>query len=269
MYKIDDDFRPGGGRVFWKATQEHNTPQQAADLIQQPYGNGNNTMHSSSSLKKTKFITSTGTGRDLIPTSTTSTTSISRRGPPITTNLDDKNVRFQHQIKHEKTIEAVITDYPGVAPASAVPHERSTIDRSIVLRKGFHNENGHGALGATSSVVIPVEHSSSSSTYQQVTRNKRTSTEILGSSLESTKLSQRAANGHRRITTHIVRKVTTLSRAEEQQQAESLLPPTKMLRSTELEYRQSVQHPPLQAIEPRRQSKVTYGWLVRGVIRKI
>lgn len=161
----------------------------------------------------------------------------SYRGPAITTNIDARdssNVRFQHEVKHEKTIEAVITNYPGVAPPTALPHETSTIDRSVVMHKNYSN-------GSPAAVLPMSEMHHSSSSYQQLTRNKRISTEVLGSSLESTKTSQRAPNGHRRVTTHIVRKVTTLSRAEEDQQpAEQLLPPAKMLRSSEIEYRRAL-----------------------------
>lgn len=52
--------------------------------------------------------------------------------------------------------------------------------------------------------------------YQQLTRNKLISAEILGSSLESTKILNHTQRGYRRVTTHIIRKVSTLSRAEEQ-----------------------------------------------------
>lgn len=51
---------------------------------------------------------------------------------------------------------------------------------------------------------------------------KRLSTEVLGSSFESTKTSRCDDDGRRRITTRIVRKVTTLTRGEEQSRAEDL-----------------------------------------------
>lgn len=51
---------------------------------------------------------------------------------------------------------------------------------------------------------------------------KRLSTEVLGSSFESTKTSKCDDDGRRRITTRIVRKVTTLTRGEEQSRAEDL-----------------------------------------------
>lgn len=58
---------------------------------------------------------------------------------------------------------------------------------------------------------------------QAVYTNKRLSTEVLGSSFESTKTSKRNEDGYRRITTRIVRKVTTLTRGEEQARQENLM----------------------------------------------
>lgn len=51
---------------------------------------------------------------------------------------------------------------------------------------------------------------------------KRLSTEVLGSSFESTKTSKFGEDGRRRITTKIVRKVTTLTRGEEKSREENL-----------------------------------------------
>lgn len=58
---------------------------------------------------------------------------------------------------------------------------------------------------------------------QAVYTKRRVSTEVLGSSLESTKTSRRGENGHRRITTRIVRKITTLTKGEEKSVTEDLL----------------------------------------------
>nr|CAH7732091.1 unnamed protein product [Callosobruchus chinensis] len=52
---------------------------------------------------------------------------------------------------------------------------------------------------------------------------KRLSTEVLGSSLESVKTSKSGDDGRRRITTKILRKVTTLTRGEEQSRDEELV----------------------------------------------
>ncbi|KRF99132.1 uncharacterized protein Dwil_GK17953, isoform N [Drosophila willistoni] len=160
------------------------------------------------------------------------------RGPAITTQIDDTNLRYRHETKRERHVEAVITDYPaGVAhPLGNVPHERTNFERTVT----FQDESGARRPSDGGRALVPAS-SVGSSSYQQVTRNKRISTEVLGSSVESTKTSQRAPNGHRRVTTHIVRKVTTLSRAEENQlPAEDLLPPAKMIRSSELEYRRGL-----------------------------
>lgn len=53
-------------------------------------------------------------------------------------------------------------------------------------------------------------------------KRKRLSTEVLGSSFESTKTSKFGEDGRRRMTTKIVRKVTTLTRGEEQTREEDL-----------------------------------------------
>lgn len=139
------------------------------------------------------------TGRNLVPVPIRK--SSLKKGPAITTNLDDRNIQFEHEVTHEKSVEALITEYP--------PHQaqRPMMPSSSVTTT--HNKGYDVPDGCT--------------TLLEVTRNKRTSTDILGSSFESKKLSQRAADGHRHITTHIVRKVTTLSRAEENAQAENLV----------------------------------------------
>ncbi|KPU77148.1 uncharacterized protein Dana_GF11157, isoform Z [Drosophila ananassae] len=198
-------------------------------------------MHSSSqsTLKRTQqLVRQTNGGRGDVLSSGSEVVH-SSRGPAITTNIDDSSLRYRHETKRERTVEAVITDYPGVSPLGSVPHERTNIERTVT----FQDPAGNSRRISETRALVPSSGSGSSSTahYQQVTRNKRISTEVLGSSVESTKTSQRAPNGHRRVTTHIVRKVTTLSRAEENAQpAEDLLPPAKMIRSSELEYRRAL-----------------------------
>lgn len=193
MYKIDDEFRPRG-RVFMKAT--HESPEYQKNLVPVPARK--------SSLKK---------------------------GPAITTNLDDRNIQFEHEVIHEKSIEALITEYPPhksvLAGASAAT--KSTNNHQVTHYK---TENGYDVPDNVSSL-------------QAITRNKRTSTEILGSSFESKKLSQRAPDGHRRITTHIVRKVTTLSRAEEIADSQNLIK-TAQNKTTEMGYMttQAIEAPP-------------------------
>lgn len=245
MYKIDKNFGTGYNKGFslkGGTIAGSSTHQSSGDM------HSTNTSTTSSRMKKRGSGYGNPSATALVPS----------RGPAITTNIDEKSAQYQHQFKHEKSIEAVITDYPGVAPSSATPHERMSIDRSMVLRKSFRKGSDHDALNSTSSPVTQ-QHELHES-YQQVTRNKRISTEILGSSVESTKTSQRGPSGHRRITTHIVRKVTTLSRAEEQQlPAEDLLPPAKMVRRADLEYRHTLPRTTalVPAIEPASSSMTT------------
>ncbi|XP_017129684.1 dystonin isoform X36 [Drosophila elegans] len=196
-------------------------------------------MHSSSqsTMKRTQQLVrqTNGSAGDVL--SSGSEVVHSSRGPAITTNIDDSSLRYRHETKRERTVEAVITDYPGVSSLGSVPHERTNFERTVT----FQDPAGNSRRISESRALVPTSGGSSSAHYQQVTRNKRISTEVLGSSVESTKTSQRAPNGHRRVTTHIVRKVTTLSRAEENAQpAEDLLPPAKMIRSSELEYRRAL-----------------------------
>lgn len=195
MYKIDDEFRPRG-RVFMKATQE--VPSK--NVVEVPIRK--------SSLKK---------------------------GPAITTNLDDRNIQFEHEVTHEKTIEAHITEYPSYDPSSGYSSNKAITSGSNGNTKQITHykvENGYDMPDNVTSL-------------KAVTRNKRSSTEVLGSSFESKKLSQRAPDGHRRITTQIVRKVTTLSRAEENAEAQNLIQSAHN-RSVEYGYMTT------QAIEPKK-----------------
>lgn len=225
MYKIDDEFRPRG-RVYMKATHEERHERQNA-----PSSSSSNAI--SVPVRKSSL----------------------KKGPPITTSLDDRRIQFQQEVKHEKTIEALITEYPPGAdyqpPGSrSYSSERSqrllqshSPQRAIVAPdesiSDVNREVVHYASGADNGYDV-TDHVQS---MQAITRNKRTSTEVLGSSFESKKLSQRATDGNRRITTHIVRKVTTLSRAEENAQAQNLVQ-TAQNKTTEIGYMTT------QAIEP-------------------
>lgn len=225
MYKIDDEFRPRG-RVFMKATHEN-----------QSTANNSVSVPVKSSLKK---------------------------GPPITTNLDDRRIQFQHEVKHEKTIEALITEYPpgeDYRPASSSSYTASDSNRLTSAHKSaIYDSTSRSPTRPIGDISREVMHYTSknrngldssydvtdnASSMQAITRNKRLSTEVLGSSFESKKLSQRAPDGHRRITTHIVRKVTTLSRAEENAQAQNLIK-TAHNKTTEIGYMTT------QAIEPKK-----------------
>lgn len=82
---------------------------------------------------------------------------------------------------------------------------------------------------------------------QAVYTKKRLSTEVLGSSLESTKTSRKNGDaGVRRITTRIVRKVTTLTRGEEQSLTEDLT------KRAELRSHHREEIAMIKAIEPKR-----------------
>lgn len=216
MYKIDDEFRPGGGRVFVKATHEHHVTPPNSSL--------------SLTTTKSNYNVSDATSDNAGISRRSFTT---RGGSAITTNIEDqRNMHFQHEIKHERTIEAVVRD--------SVPITRTMYTPEIT--------------SVTTSTDIGGSQSQAS--FHTVTRNKRLSTEVLGSSMESTKLSQRAPNGHRRITTHIVRKVTTMSRAEEQQQLsdDNMHSTSKMVLTTEISGGMPPIKPPtkMAAIESKR-----------------
>lgn len=73
-----------------------------------------------------------------------------------------------------------------------------------------------------SPIVTDLSAPHDSDDLKAVYTRKRLSTEVLGSSFESTKTSKFGEDGRRRITTKIVRKVTTLTRGEEQSREEDL-----------------------------------------------
>lgn len=83
---------------------------------------------------------------------------------------------------------------------------------------------------------------------QAVYTKKRLSTEVLSSSIDSTKTSRRAEDGTRRITTRIVRKVTTLTRGEEKSTAEDL---TKRAVTRSIQSREDVAKQ-TEAVQPKR-----------------
>lgn len=184
MYKIDDEFRPRG-RVFMKAKREHD-----------------HEYYPSSAMVSRSNSRSSGTHR---------------RGPAITTNLDDSNLRFRHEIMNEKVIEATVTEHPAMIDTMNREHWKA-------LPSSMSYGNELVAAPAGSSVVA------------EVTRNKRYTTEVLGNTMETTSTSQRATDGHRRMTTHIVRKITTLTRAEEQAHADNKIRQNRDVKTTEIGY---------------------------------
>ncbi|XP_055591397.1 dystonin isoform X26 [Uranotaenia lowii] len=189
MYKIDDEFRPRG-RVFMKAQREHDHDYQGS-----------------------------GTSTALVSRSSSRSSSAGhRRGPPITTNLDDSNLRFRHEIMKEKVIEATVSELPGVIETMNRDHWKA-----LPSSLSYGNE-------------LVVSGGGPSNVVAEVTRNKRLTTEVLGNTMETTSTSQRATDGHRRMTTHIVRKITTLTRAEEQAQAENMIRQNRDVKTTEIGY---------------------------------
>lgn len=252
MYKADDDVRPR--RVYMKEMRESREHSSS--------GGGS---HSTDPSGHSQVVS--------VPIRKSSL----KKGPAITTSLDDRRIQFQHEVKHEKTIEALITEYPpgedyrppgqrsysndrsttkkyyeshtssGSPQRSiAVPSTSSTSDVSReVINYSSNNPNNNPTAGSD----IGYDVTDNVQSMQAITRNKHMSTEVLGSSFESKKLSQRASDGHRRITTHIVRKVTTMSRAEENAQSQNLIQSAQN-RTTEIGYMTT------QAIEPKR-PKVT------------
>lgn len=159
------------------------------------------------------------------------------KGPPITTNLDDRNIQYQHETTHEKTVQALITEYPP-------NYNQNVIHRAPAIQSAPSNGNELVLASSNTGHFNPMMNNNSS--FQAITRNKRVATEVLGSSLETTKTSHRAPDGHRRTTTHIVRKVTTMSRAEESADAQDMMRTARDVRTTEFGYETT------RAIEPKR-----------------
>lgn len=85
-----------------------------------------------------------------------------------------------------------------------------------------------GTTGNTNSILGPpivtnLSNPNDIESLQAVFTKRKLSTEVLGSSIESTKTSRKNEDGTRRITTKIIRKVTTLTRGEEQSKTQDLL----------------------------------------------
>lgn len=87
-----------------------------------------------------------------------------------------------------------------------------------LFMQGTSSDNPNQALGPP--IVTSLDQVNGD--VQAVHTKKKLSTEVLGSSLETIKTNRKGEDGSRRITTRIVRKVTTLTRGEEQSRAEDL-----------------------------------------------
>ncbi|XP_062530271.1 microtubule-actin cross-linking factor 1 isoform X43 [Bombyx mori] len=143
-------------------------------------------------------------------------------GSPITTSLNLASV--PRSLRDSLTRHETVYDghYPG-------------LERTSSYRSGSYREDGyngrvvydgnqtHFEYDGDSALVVPTSAGGRGvSELQAIHTNKHMSTEVLGSSLESTKISKKDDSGQRRITTRIVRKVTTLSRGEERASVEDL-----------------------------------------------
>lgn len=175
MYKIDDEFRPPG-RVFMRATRETTTSDSNSGTVDVPVPRKSN-------LKSA-----------------------------ITTNLDDRAIQFEHEVKHEKTIEALVTEYPSRHYVR--PHHSNNLPQ-IMDNNSSQELVVHTRSGPNLAVQSRHSYYENDPNVHKVVRNKRLATEVLGSSMETTQVAQDVPDGHRRLTTHMVRKITTLSRAEE------------------------------------------------------
>lgn len=167
-------------------------------------------------------------GNTLVPFTSTSGSS----GSAITTSIDDKSYKYRHDVLQEKTIEAVITDYHN--GDSRVMNDRDVVDSTRAL-----------------TYSLPTKDIRPGSDLKQIVRNRNLSTEVVGTSMANSKLSRSTQDGHRRHVTHIVRKITTLSRAEERAQANNMVEFTNDKRTIELGYSES------KAIEGNKRVKVS------------
>ncbi|XP_022818701.1 dystonin isoform X20 [Spodoptera litura] len=144
-------------------------------------------------------------------------------GSPITTSLNLASV--PRSLREGLTRHETVYDgnYPGM--------ERTSSYRSGSYREESYNgrivhdgNQTHFEYDGGSALAVPTSAGGlGMSELQAIHTNKRMSTEVLGSSLESTKISKKDdVSGQRRITTRIVRKVTTLTRGEEKASAEDV-----------------------------------------------
>lgn len=142
-------------------------------------------------------------------------------GSPITTSLNLASVpkSLREGLSRNETVYD--GNYPGM--------ERSSSYRSGSYREESYNgrvvrdgNQTHFEYDGESALAVPTSAGGRGvSELQAIHTNKRLATEILGSSLESTKVSKKDDQGQRRIMTRIVRKVTTLTRGEEKAAAEA------------------------------------------------
>lgn len=144
-------------------------------------------------------------------------------GSPITTSLNLASV--PKSLRDGLTKNETIYDgnYPGMDRTSSYRSGgyKEEVYNGRVVHDGnqthFEYDAGESALAVPTSAG-----GRGISELQAIHTNKRLATEVLGSSLESTKVSKKDDHGQRRIMTRIVRKMTTMSRGEEKANAEDL-----------------------------------------------
>ncbi|XP_061380488.1 microtubule-actin cross-linking factor 1 isoform X17 [Danaus plexippus] len=142
-------------------------------------------------------------------------------GSPITTSLNLASV--PRSLRDSLTRNETVYDgnYPGMERTSY--RSGSYREESYNGRIVHDGNQTHFEYDGDSALAVPLSAGGRGlSELQEIHTNKRLSTEVLGSSLESTKISKKDDSGQRRITTRIVRKVTTLTRGEEKASVEDV-----------------------------------------------
>ncbi|CAF4873532.1 unnamed protein product [Pieris macdunnoughi] len=168
-------------------------------------------------------------------------------GSPITTSLNLPSV--PRSLRESLTRHETVYDgnYPGVE------RYRSGSYNGRIVHEGNQT---HFEYDGESALAVPTSAGGRGiSEMQAIHTNKRLSTEVLGSSLESTKISKKDDSGQRRITTRIVRKVTTLTRGEEKSSMEDLR--GREVRRSSEQYR----HYEVESTPPRRTKVFHAMWL--------
>lgn len=169
-------------------------------------------------------------------------------GSPITTSLNLASVPRSLReglTKHETVYDG---NYPGIERSSS--HRSGSYREDSYSGRIVHDGNQtHFEYDGESALAVPMSAGGRGvSELQAIHTNKRMSTEVLGSSLESTKISKKDDSGQRRITTRIVRKVTTLTRGEEKASAEDLARGGREVHRSAEHYR----HVEMEATHPRK-----------------
>lgn len=172
---------------------------------------------------KRLFVQGTLEGEDAKPRkSSLKKSTPSPVGSPITTSLNLASV--PRSLREGLTRHETVYDghYPGIERQSSY-RSGSYRDDNYNGRIVHEGNQTHFEYDGESALAVPMSAGGHGvSELQAIHTNKRLSTEVLGSSLESTKISKKDEAGQRRITTRIVRKVTTLTRGEENASIEEL-----------------------------------------------